>query len=71
MSGDNHTMMLRPRRSVLGDISNRASIGGNENAANKSIKKNKRLVINDHGFSLFKINFVSETNSNQFTSLHI
>jgi hypothetical protein len=42
--GDNHTMQLRPRRSVLGDISNRASVGGNDNASNKSIKTNKRMV---------------------------
>lgn len=41
-------MQLRPRRSVLGDISNRASLGGIENASGKSIKKNKRLVIDNH-----------------------
>jgi hypothetical protein len=46
MSGENHSMQLRPRRSVLGDISNRASIGnaGGADAAGKPLKKNKRLV---------------------------
>lgn len=29
MSSENHVMKLRPRRSVLGDISNRAEDGGN------------------------------------------
>jgi hypothetical protein len=38
----------------MSGVSNTASIGENENAANKSIKKNKRLVTNDHVFHWLK-----------------
>lgn len=46
MSNENHNMQLRPRRSVLGDISNRASISGAVDAGKGAgvDKKAKRMV---------------------------
>ena len=46
MSNENHNMQLRPRKSVLGDISNRASLpGGVDPHGGKGVvKTNKRLV---------------------------
>jgi len=46
MSNENHAMQLRPRKSVLGDISNRASLpGGVDPVGGKGVvKTNKRMV---------------------------
>ena len=46
MSNENHGMQLRPRRSVLGDISNRASMSGVGDVGKAATKPTKRLVRN-------------------------